>query len=433
MLSYLAAFESEFGPFRLFQYITFRAMMAGITALVVGYWIAPAIIRKLRDFKQPVRTKEEIGEEMAQKHAGKGNTPTMGGIIILVSLVFSVLLWAKPFQEVRYIDHQCANESCGETFRLSSIQDKCPSCGHEPKATVSMFALETLEEGSSGGQSGMGMRQSDEQLNSYVLTALVVFIGLSIVGFLDDYLKVSKKNSKGLPGKYKIVGQTLVTLVSLYILTSSHLSSGNMREIWIPFYRHVLVDSAPVWAIGVLLFFVLVGSSNAINLTDGLDGLATGCTVTVALAYGVMAYIVGNYVLSESLLVKQVLGVGELSIVCTALLGSCMAFLWYNCSPADVFMGDTGSLALGGLVGIIAFMVQQPFTLVIVGGIFVLEAVSVILQVSHFKSTGRRIFKMAPIHHHFEKCGWAETKVVIRFWIISLICSIAGLATLKIR
>lgn len=279
----------------------------------------------------------------------------------------------------------------------------------------------------------MGMRQSDEHLNSYVLTALVVFIGLSIVGFLDDYLKVSKKNSKGLPGKYKIVGQTLVTLVSLYILTSSHLSSGNMREIWIPFYRHVLVDSAPVWAIGVLLFFVLVGSSNAINLTDGLDGLATGCTVTVALAYGVMAYIVGNYVLSESLLVKQVLGVGELSIVCTALLGSCMAFLWYNCSPADVFMGDTGSLALGGLVGIIAFMVQQPFTLVIVGGIFVLEAVSVILQVSHFKSTGRRIFKMAPIHHHFEKCGWAETKVVIRFWIISLICSIAGLATLKIR
>ena len=175
-----------------------------------------------------------------------------------------------------------------------------------------------------------------------------------------------------------------------------------------------------------------MGSSNAINLTDGLDGLATGCTVTVALAYGVMAYVVGNFVLSDTLLIEQVLGVGELTVV-TALLGACLSFLWYNSAPAEVFMGDTGSLALGGLVGSIAFMVQQPFTLVIVGGIFVMEALSVILQVGNYKLNGKRILKMAPIHHHFELSGWAETKVVIRFWILSLIFALVGLATLKIR
>jgi len=431
MLSYLAALEDIFGPFRLFQYITFRAMMAGITALIIGYWIAPSIISKLRAFKQPVRTKEEIGEEMAKKHAGKGNTPTMGGVIILVSLLVSAILWIKPFQEVSYASHTCTNLKCGETFELSRIQDKCPNC--KTDASFEILAIEIAKsEGLTPGAM-QPVKKVATYLNSYVITAIVVYLGLSLVGFLDDYLKVSKKNSKGLPGRFKIVGQTIVTILALGILLTSELSSANMREIWIPFYRHVFIEAAPVWGLGILLYFVLVGSSNAINLTDGLDGLATGCTVTVALAYGVMAYIVGNFVLSESLLVEQVLGVGELTVLCTALLGSCLAFLWYNCAPAEVFMGDTGSLALGGLVGIIAFMVQQPFTLVIVGGIFVLEAVSVILQVSHFKMYGTRILKMAPIHHHFEKCGWAETKVVIRFWIMSLICAIAGLATLKIR
>jgi len=429
MLTYLAALEETFGPFRLFQYITFRALMAGITALVVGYWIAPFIIEKLRAFKQPVRTKEEIGEEMAKKHAGKGNTPTMGGIIILVSLFVSAFLWIKPFQEVSYADHVC--ENCETTFELSRIQDNCPKCGTD--ARFEILAIEIAQADGLTPGAMQPVRKIHSYLNSYVVTALAVYVGLSIVGFLDDYLKVSKKNSKGLPGRYKIVGQTIVTILALVILLTSELSAGNMREIWIPFYRHVFIEAAPVWALGILLYFVLVGSSNAINLTDGLDGLATGCTVTVALAYGVMAYIVGNFVLSETLLIDQVLGVGELAVLCTALLGSCLAFLWYNCAPAAVFMGDTGSLALGGLVGIVAFMVQQPFTLVIVGGIFVLEAVSVILQVSHFKIYGTRILKMAPIHHHFEKCGWAETKVVIRFWILSLICAIGGLATLKIR
>jgi phospho-N-acetylmuramoyl-pentapeptide-transferase len=448
MLSYLAGFEDIFGPFRLFQFITFRAMMAGVTALLVGYWIAPWIIRKLANFKQAVRTKEEVGADLAKKHEGKSNTPTMGGVIILVALLVSTFLWVKPFQEVDFVETAC--EDCGATFSLSRLNNTCTECGAVAQFDSDRDGLaDSWEQAYHGSldhdaddyladegtcmDAYVATRMTDLRLNSYVLTALVVYIGLSLVGFLDDYLKVSKKNSKGLAGRYKMLGQSIVTVIALGILMNAELSSENMREVWVPFYRHVLIDGTPIWAVGILLFFVLVGSSNAINLTDGLDGLATGCTVTVALAYGVMAYIVGNFVLSDTLLIEQVLGVGELSVVCTALLGACLAFLWYNSAPAEVFMGDTGSLALGGLVGAIAFMVQQPFTLVIVGGIFVMEALSVILQVGNYKLNGKRILRMAPIHHHFELSGWAETKVVIRFWILSLIFALAGLATLKIR
>lgn len=448
MLSYLAGFEDIFGPFRLFQYITFRAMMAGLTALLVGYWIAPWVIRKLVNFKQAVRTKEEVGEDLAKKHEGKQNTPTMGGVIILVAVVVSAILWVKPYQEIAYVEHECVE--CGAQFPLSSINTKCNMCGAQAAfdsdcdgiadnweqahhGTLEHDADDEVAEAVTCMDDYMATRMTDRRFNSYVLTALVVYIGLSFVGFLDDFLKVVRKNSQGLSGKFKILAQTFVTMAALGILLNAELSAQNMREVWVPFYRHVLVDSAPAWGIGILLFFVLVGSSNAINLTDGLDGLATGCTVTVALAYGVMAYVVGNFVLSDTLLIEQVLGVGELSVICSALLGACLAFLWFNAAPAEVFMGDTGSLALGGLVGAIAFMVQQPFTLVIVGGIFVVEALSVILQVGNYKLNGRRILKMAPIHHHFELSGWAETKVVIRFWILSLIFALGGLATLKIR
>lgn len=448
MLSYLAGYEDIFGPFRLFQYITFRAMMAGLTALLVGYWIAPWVIRRLANFKQAVRTKDEVGEDLANLHKEKQGTPTMGGVIILIALIVSTVLWADPFQEVTFVDHNCVE--CGNSFQLSRINDKCSECGLSAQFDADHDGIaddweqayhgsldfdgddEVYDEGTCM-EAYIETRVSDYRLNSYLLTALVVYLGLSLVGFLDDYLKVSKKNSKGLPGRFKMLGQSVVTVLALGILLSADLSSQNMREVWIPFYRHVLVDGAPVWGIGILLFFVLVGSSNAINLTDGLDGLATGCTVTVALAYGVMAYVVGNFVLSDTLLIEQVLGVGELTVICTALLGACLSFLWYNSAPAEVFMGDTGSLALGGLVGSIAFMVQQPFTLVIVGGIFVMEALSVILQVGNYKLNGKRILKMAPIHHHFELSGWAETKVVIRFWILSLIFALIGLATLKIR
>ncbi|MBT6850681.1 MAG: phospho-N-acetylmuramoyl-pentapeptide-transferase, partial [Opitutae bacterium] len=281
--------------------------------------------------------------------------------------------------------------------------------------------------------------------NVYVVTALVVYALLTVVGFSDDYLKVAKRNSKGLPGKMKLLGQLIAVAVAMYLLIgpvgemltgikgNASGSALKMSQLWVPFYKEVLWQTMPLTAIFVLFFFTLCGSSNAINLTDGLDGLAIGCTVTVALAYGLMAYASGNSIISEYLLISMVPGTGELTVICAALLGGCLAFLWYNAPPAEVFMGDTGSLAIGGLVGIIALMIHQPFTLVIVGGIFVIEAGSVILQVASFKLTGNRIFRMAPIHHHFELKGWKETKVVIRFWILSLLFAIVGLATLKLR
>ncbi|HCR37197.1 MAG TPA: phospho-N-acetylmuramoyl-pentapeptide-transferase [Opitutae bacterium] len=269
--------------------------------------------------------------------------------------------------------------------------------------------------------------------NIYVLTALVVYTGLTIIGFWDDYLKVVKKTSKGLSGRKKLLGQVGVTLLAMVLLYGNSGSHFYMSQLWVPFYKNPLVWEMPLAFIFVFLFLVLAGSSNAINLTDGVDGLAIGCTVTVALVYALMAYAAGNIIVADYLFIGYIPGSGELAVVCAALVGAALAFLWYNAHPAEVFMGDTGSLALGGLIGIIAFMVQQPFTLVIVGGIFVIEAISVILQVSSFKLLGKRIFRMAPLHHHFELKDWHETKVVIRFWILSLIFAMAGLSTLKLR
>ena len=378
MLTYLQNLEDLFGPLRLFQFISVRAMMAGLTSLFLGFYLGPRLFALLRslDARQAFRSEEEVGE-LAGLHKEKASTPTMGGLLIFVSVVLSSLLWADP--------------------------------------------------------------------NVYVVTALAVYALLTVVGFSDDYLKVAKRNSKGLPGKMKLLGQLIAVAVALYLLIgpvgemltgikgNASGSAAKMSQLWVPFYKEVLWQTMPLTAIFVLFFFTLCGSSNAINLTDGLDGLAIGCTVTVALAYGLMAYASGNSIISDYLLISMVPGTGELTVVCAALLGGCLAFLWYNAPPAEVFMGDTGSLAIGGLVGIIALMIHQPFTLVIVGGIFVIEAASVILQVASFKLTGNRIFRMAPIHHHFELKGWKETKVVIRFWILSLLFAIMGLATLKLR
>jgi phospho-N-acetylmuramoyl-pentapeptide-transferase len=378
MLTYLQNLEDLFGPLRLFQFISVRAMMAGLTSLFLGFYLGPRLFALLRslDARQAFRSEEEVGE-LAGLHKEKASTPTMGGLLIFVSVVLSSLLWADP--------------------------------------------------------------------NVYVVTALAVYALLTVVGFSDDYLKVAKRNSKGLPGKMKLLGQLIAVAVALYLLIgpvgemltgikgNASGSAAKMSQLWVPFYKEVLWQTMPLTAIFVLFFFTLCGSSNAINLTDGLDGLAIGCTVTVALAYGLMAYASGNSIISDYLLISMVPGTGELTVVCAALLGGCLAFLWYNAPPAEVFMGDTGSLAIGGLVGIIALMIHQPFTLVIVGGIFVIEAASVILQVASFKMTGNRIFRMAPIHHHFELKGWKETKVVIRFWILSLLFAIMGLATLKLR
>ena len=381
MLSWLQFWEELWGPFRLFQYISVRALGAGITALILGFWIGPSLILLLKKIgaRQAFRDKEEVGK-LADLHMNKSHTPTMGGMIIFISVLLSVILWAEP--------------------------------------------------------------------NVYVCTALLTYAILTGVGFADDYLKISQKNSKGIAGKYKLLGQLAATGFALYILLgpmSNHLngagvdnlgSSEKMREFWIPFVSYDDPSRIPVLSLGVLSVLYLVtltGTSNAINLTDGLDGLAIGCTVTVALTYAIMSYASGNFIIADYLKISWVPGSGELAIVCIALLGGSLAFLWYNAHPAEVFMGDTGSLAIGGLIGIIALMIHQPLTLIIVGGIFVMEASSVILQVASLKMRGKRIFLMSPIHHHFELKGWKETKVVIRFWILSLLFALIGLATLKLR
>ncbi len=268
--------------------------------------------------------------------------------------------------------------------------------------------------------------------NTLVLASMFVYTLLTALGFADDYLKVVKKNSKGVSGKIKLVVQTSAVIGVMAIL---YFSKYNflLTEIYTPFLKTPILTTIPLAGMFVFLFFVIAGSSNAINLTDGIDGLAIGCTISVAMTYAVFSYIAGDAISSQYLFIKNIPECGELTVVCCAVIGAAMAFLWYNCFPAEVFMGDTGSLALGGLIGTLAFLTQQPITLILVGGIFVMEAGSVIIQVTSFKMTGKRVFLCTPIHHHFEYKNWKETKVVIRFWIISLIFALAGLATLKLR
>lgn len=273
------------------------------------------------------------------------------------------------------------------------------------------------------------------RLNLYVAVCLLVFTGLGAIGFADDYLKVVHKNSKGLSSRWKLAGQAALTILAVgmlyFINGETHVA---MSALWVPFLRSPLIPAMSLWFIAPFFFLVMAGSSNAINLTDGVDGLAIGCTITVALVYAIFAYCAGNARIAEYLNISYVAGVGELSVVCAALVGGGLAFLWYNAHPASIFMGDTGSLALGGIIGSIAFMTQQPFTLVIVGGIFVMEAGSVLLQVTSYKLRGgKRIFLKSPIHHHFEMLGWPEPKLVIRFWILSVLFALAGLGTLKLR
>ncbi|MCH8473672.1 MAG: phospho-N-acetylmuramoyl-pentapeptide-transferase [Opitutales bacterium] len=366
MLTWLAEYEHVWGPLRLFQFLTFRALLAAGIALFSGLFLGPVFIRWLQNFKirQSLRNQAEVGE-LASLHEKKRDTPTMGGLLIVGTVTLATLLCARP--------------------------------------------------------------------NVYVLTALFIFVSLAALGFADDFLKVREKNSKGVSGRKKLLVQAIVAVIALGALLMVPESSEKMREIWVPFLKDPVMVSAPLWFLLPFFFLILAGSSNALNLTDGVDGLAIGCTITVAFVYGIMAYAVGNVIISEYLLISYIPGTGELAVLCAALIGGGMAFLWYNAHPAEVFMGDTGSLALGGVIGGMAFMVHQPLTLIIVGGIFVMEAGSVMLQVFSFKTRRKRIFLMAPIHHHFELKGWFETKVVTRFWILSLIFAIAGLATLKLR
>jgi phospho-N-acetylmuramoyl-pentapeptide-transferase len=370
MLSLLAGYDDAYGPLRILRYITLRTLLASGTAALIGFIIGPWLISHLRRLKFGQHYDDDRTGDLAGRF-DKKNTPTMGGLLIFISVLGSSLLWVGP--------------------------------------------------------------------NIWTVVALGVYAGLTGVGFRDDYLKVVRKNRHGISSWAKIFWQTVITAAALAALLLHPASSEKIRELWVPFVKHPLVASMPIAALAVFVYFWIVGFSNAINLTDGLDGLAIGCTITVALTYGIMAYAAGNLKISDYLLISFVPGTGELAVVCGALVGAGLAFLWYNSHPAELFMGDTGSLAIGGLLGIIAFMVQQPLTLIIVGGVFVWEAASVIIQVGYFKATrrsqgiGKRFFLMAPIHHHFQKQGWPETKVVLRFWILSLIFALVGLGTLKIR
>ena len=266
--------------------------------------------------------------------------------------------------------------------------------------------------------------------NTYVLTVIFVSISLGLLGFIDDLLKIKKKNSRGLKSKYKLLGQIIISLIAIYIL-SEYSEHPFLNNLYFPFFKNIIFPMGFFFIPFAL--FVIVGASNAVNLTDGLDGLATVPVMLVALSYTLISYIVGNTIFAEYLKIPYVQNVGELSIFCGAIFGSCLGFLWYNAPPAKIFMGDTGSLSLGGSLAVVAIIVKHEIVLAIIGGLFVLETVSVIIQVVSFKLTGKRVFMMAPIHHHFEKKGWPESTVVIRFWIIAIILALVGLATLKMR
>ena len=365
MFYYLSEYTDWFSPLRVFQYTTFRAVCAALTALVMCVALGPWFIRCLAgmNLQQPIRGEDDL-RELAQAH-GKKSCPTMGGLLIIWAVVDSVLLWARP-------------------------------------------------------------------TNPLVLICLVTLIWLGGIGFLDDWAKVQAHKSDGMRAKTKFLFQIGLGLVVGTLLLTDPVLGETARKLMAPFVKGPVIANMGWWTLLVVVV-VIVGASNAVNLTDGLDGLATGCPLTVALTYAVMCYVAGNAKFSSYLQVPFVSGAGELTVVCAGLIGASLGFLWFNCHPAEVFMGDTGSLAIGGLVGAIAVMIKQEVVLIIIGGVFVMEAVSVILQVASFKLRGKRIFAMAPLHHHFELRGWSETKVTTRFWVLSVIFALLGLATLKLR
>ena len=388
LAQWLQGLSPEFGFFRVFQYITFRAVMAALTALLIGLFAGPAVIRHLVSLKigQPIR------DYAMQSHIVKTGTPTMGGVLILIGIGTSTLLWA-------------------------------------------------------------------DLTNRFVWIVMLVTFGFGAIGWVDDWRKVVHKDPEGMRSREKYMWQSLIGLMAALYLVFSISESSNLRVLelfylWVqsgfdvnlppkaglllPFMKEV---SYPLGVFGfvILTYLVIVGSSNAVNLTDGLDGLAIMPVVMVGSALGVFAYVTGSSVYSKYLIFPYIPGSGELMIFCAAMAGAGLAFLWFNTHPAQVFMGDVGALALGGALGTIAVIVRQEIVLAIMGGIFVVEALSVMLQVGYFKYTkkkygeGRRILKMAPLHHHFEKSGWTETQVVVRFWIITMLLCLVGMSTLKLR
>jgi phospho-N-acetylmuramoyl-pentapeptide-transferase len=388
LASWLQTLSPEFGFFRVFQYLTFRAVMAAMTALLIGLFAGPWVIRRLAALKigQPIR------EYAMQTHLAKSGTPTMGGVLILISIAVSTLMW---------------------------------------------FDLR----------------------NRFVWIVLIVTLGFGAIGWVDDWRKVVHKDPEGMRSREKYMWQSIIGLIAALYLVFSISESNNLRVIelflkWVqsgfdvnlppkaglmvPFFKEI---NYPLGVFGfvIMTYLVIVGSSNAVNLTDGLDGLAIMPVVMVGSALGVFAYVTGSSVYSKYLFFPHIPGAGELLIFCAAMAGAGLAFLWFNTHPAQVFMGDVGALALGGALGTVAVIVRQEIVFAIMGGIFVVEALSVMAQVMYFKYTkrkygeGRRILKMAPLHHHFEKSGWKETQVVVRFWIITMLLCLIGLSTLKLR
>ena len=356
LTDYLTQFESGFGVFR---YLTLRTILSVLTSLFISFILGPYLIHHLTN-KQIAQSIRDDGPEA---HLTKIGTPTMGGLLILLSIIISTVCWG-------------------------------------------------------------------DISNRYILVVLAVTFLFGIIGLIDDYRKVIHNNPKGLSAKYKYTAQSIVALVAgIYLYQSAVLPVET--QLLIPFFKAYIFDMG--WLYVVLVYFVIVGSSNAVNLTDGLDGLAILPTVMVAGALAVFAYLTGHIRFSDYLGIPYIPGVGEVAVFCGAMVGSGLGFLWFNTYPAQVFMGDIGSLSLGAALGIVAVVTRQELVLFIMGGVFVVETLSVVLQVSSYKLTGKRIFKMAPLHHHYELKGWPEPRVIVRFWIITVILILIGLASLKIR
>jgi len=364
-----------FPPFRIFRYLTFRTAFASLTALFTGLIVGPLVINRLREFQ----IGQYIREEGPKAHQKKAGTPTMGGLLIAISIVVPTLLWAD----------------------LS---------------------------------------------NPFVWIAIGSTCAFAAIGFTDDYIKVVHRRNLGLTAKAKLGLQILTSLLIAIVLIVMQTKGMYSTKLIVPFFKQFRPDlvverwvhNPRLWALGFIPFVifvcvVIVGSSNAVNLTDGLDGLAIGCTVIAAGALTVLTYVSGHATFAAYLELQRMPQIGELTIFCGAMVGAAIGFLWYNAHPAEVFMGDVGSLALGGAIGTVAVMIKQELLLPFIGGVFVIEALSVILQVASFKLRKKRIFKMAPIHHHFELLGWSESKVIVRFWIASLVFALFALTTLKLR
>ncbi|MDP1758620.1 MAG: phospho-N-acetylmuramoyl-pentapeptide-transferase [Thermodesulfovibrionales bacterium] len=359
LYSLLYSLHDWFSPFNVFRYITFRTALAVLTAMLITFILGPKVIKRLSRFS----VTQQVRDDGPQTHLGKTGTPTMGGVLIIISILVTVLLWG-------------------------------------------------------------------DLTNKYILTMIFSLVGFGTIGFIDDYLKVVKRNPKGLRGYYKFGAQVLLALaISMFLYMNPKDPYNDVLSI--PFFKKWLFDLG--WFYVPFSIIVIVGSSNAVNLTDGIDGLAVGLVGISVLATGILVYISGNFKFSQYLQVLYIPGTGELTVFCGAILGASLGFLWYNSYPADVFMGDVGSLSLGGVLGTLAVITKQEIVLAVVGGIFVIETLSVVFQVASFKLTGKRIFRMAPIHHHFELKGWPEPKVIVRFWIVGIMLALLSLATLKLR